>query len=532
MSRRLRHSRGLAIPKLGDYCIVEMIEEDGTLRQVAVAHRDPSIENRLRSLQSALSADKALDYGVLHVLRTGEPEMCSSVNDDLLMRFCRDYHPALCEEGLAFRSYLIIPLRARGKLLGAITLVNTTDRSYHEAELTLADELAQRAGLALDNAGLYKAAQQARQEAERASRAKDEFLAMLSHELRTPLSPVLSTVALLESEPDTPPSVRDALRMIHRNVTLEARLIDDLLDLTRVSKGKIQLNFEKVDAHALLGSAIEICKAEVDEKQLRVTVRMEATRTFIRADSARLQQIFWNLIKNSVKFTPPAGELTLRTSNEDGHLRVEVTDNGVGIENEMLPKIFNAFEQGARPKAGGLGLGLAITRALVEMHGGRIVAQSEGLGRGATFVVNFETVEAPEHTTLSGGAPETKAGERLSMRLLLVEDHEDTQQSLTRLLQRRGYEVRVAGSLKSALAVAPDYNFDVLISDMGLPDGTGLDLMEKLCQDRSVRGIALSGYGMEEDVQRSRNAGYAEHLTKPVDIHKLDTAIQRVGGAA
>jgi CheY-like chemotaxis protein len=354
---------------------------------------------------------------------------------------------------------------------------------------------------------------------------------MLSHELRTPLSPVLNTVALMESDPDMPGSVRDALRMIHRNVTLEARLIDDLLDLTRVSKGKIQLNFEKVDAHALLASAIEICKPEIDEKQLRVVVKLGASRTFIRADSARLQQIFWNLIKNAVKFTPPAGELILDTVNEDGQLCVRVTDDGVGIEEEMLPKIFNAFEQGARPKAGGLGLGLAITRALVEMHGGRIVAQSEGLGRGATFVVHFETVEAPEHTSLSGGAPETKPGERLAMRLLLVEDHEDTQQSLTRLLQRRGYEVRVAGSLQSALAVAPDYNFDVLISDMGLPDGTGLDLMAKLCQDRSVRGIALSGYGMEEDVQRSRNAGYAEHLTKPVDIHKLDTAIQRVGSA-
>ena len=519
----------LTVPKLADYCLVDLLESDGTLRQVAVAHRDSLLEPDLLQLHGGVAVDPNTPYGVRQVMRTGEPEMCASVDAEKLQRFCEDYHPALCEEGLAFRSYLIIPLRARGKLLGAITLANAEERTYTYAELTLAKELAQRAGLALDNAGLYTAAQTARQEAERANRAKDEFLAMLSHELRTPLSPVLATVALLESDPETPPSVRDALQMIHRNVTLEARLIDDLLDLTRVSKGKIQLNFENVDAHALLNSAIDICRTEIDEKQLQITIHLDATRTFIRADSARLQQIFWNLIKNSVKFTPAHGGLTLSTSNDGGKLCVEIIDTGAGIDSEVLPKIFNAFEQGTRPKSGGLGLGLAITRALVDMHGGEIVARSGGADQGSTFVVCFETEEAAENTEIDGAASAGKAAERLSLRLLLVEDHHDTQQTLSRLLERRGYEVRVADCLQLALAVASEYKFDVLISDMGLPDGSGLELMTKLSRNGPVRGIALSGYGMEEDVQRSRSVGYAEHLTKPVDIQKLDAAIQQIG---
>jgi CheY-like chemotaxis protein len=240
-----------------------------------------------------------------------------------------------------------------------------------------------------------------------------------------------------------------------------------------------------------------------------------------------LQQIFWNLIKNAVKFTPKSGQLTLSTSDErDGRLRVRITDTGVGIDPEALPKVFNAFEQGERSRMGGLGLGLATTKSLVETHGGEITAESAGQGQGATFTAYFPLAEpasptAARSVSLPGGA-------RKSMRILLVEDHEDTNRSLTNLLRRRGYKVQSADSLSSALQCAANDSFDLLISDIGLPDGTGIELMEKLGAGHSLAGIALTGFGMEDDIRRSRDVGFSEHLVKPVDLNKLDALIQKL----
>ena len=400
-----------------------------------------------------------------------------------------------------------------------------TVRGCGPKELALAEELAQRAALALDNAALYHAAKKARTEAERASLAKDNFLAMLSHELRTPLTPVLSSVLLLEMEQGLSDTVRAGLAMIRRNVELEARLIDDLLDLTRISKGKIHLHLETVDAHAMLQSTLEICATDITAKNLSVQTQFAAKRCALHADPARLQQIFWNLIKNAVKFTAEGGELRISTSNsEDGELHVAVHDSGVGIAPELLSKIFDAFEQGERAKAGGLGLGLAITKALVELHKGHIVAQSDGVGYGATFTACFPAAgSAPIAGAQGAPAP---AAERRSLRVLLVEDHEDSNRSLTLLLRRRGHEVRSAHDVQGALAAAADFDFDVLVSDMGLPDGSGLDVMERLSARRPVFGIALTGFGMESDVQRSAAAGFQHHLIKPVDLNRLDSLIQ------
>ncbi|HEX5177502.1 MAG TPA: ATP-binding protein, partial [Chthoniobacteraceae bacterium] len=519
----------LLVSKLADYCFVDMVEEEGALRQVAVAHRDPLLEERLRELELRKIDEPDVNCGVANVIRTGRPEVRSGVSGSDLLEFARDYSPILLDPGLVFRAFLMVPLSARGRIVGALTLVSTESRAYGPAELSLAEEVAQRAGLALDNARLYKAAQQAREQAEQANRAKDQFLAMLSHELRTPLSPVLSTVALLETDDAIPSHLREALQMIHRNVELEARLIDDLLDLTRVSKGKLQLNLEVVDAHQLMKSALEICHQEIEQKRHRITLAMNARRHYLRADSARLQQVFWNLIKNAVKFTPEGGELTISTADEPGEeLRVAISDNGAGLEAELVPRIFNAFEQGSRPGYGGLGLGLAITKALVQLHGGSISASSEGPEKGATFELRFPTADppsapAPDLQGRSGAAP------RRSYRLLIVEDHADTQHSLTRLLERRGYEVRAVDGIGTALEASQAFPFDVLISDMGLPDGTGIDLIQRLSTERRINAIALSGFGMEDDVRRSKDAGFAEHLTKPVDINKLDCVIQRIG---
>lgn len=404
----------------------------------------------------------------------------------------------------------IVPEILRTKIAVFVDLFNKTEQVKRQAEAH----------------ARFIREQHARAEAERANLAKDRFLAALSHELRTPLTPVLTSVLALENESDLPRSVRESLQMIRRNIELEARLIDDLLDLTRISKGKVQLSFEVVDAHALLRNALEICDSEIEEKQLALHIDLSATDVRLKADPARIQQIFWNLIKNAVKYTPTGGKLSIRTSNNSSdHLRVEVVDTGRGIDSESLPKIFNAFEQGEKPQPGGLGLGLAISKALVEAHNGVIIAESAGRNKGATFTAVFPiTMEI-----VSAAKPVVVAGprERHSMRVLLVEDHEDTNRALTNLLRRRGYYVQPAESVRSALHLAAKEQFDVLISDIGLPDGSGVELMQTLQSGRPrLLGIALSGFAMEEDIRRSYEAGFSHHLVKPVDVKQLDSLMQ------
>ena len=359
----------------------------------------------------------------------------------------------------------------------------------------------------------------------RSNLAKDQFLAMLSHELRTPLTPVLASALALESEPALPQEVHESLQMIRRNVELEARLIDDLLDLTRIDRGKVQLNFEVVDAHTLLQNALEICQAEIDRKHLSRSLNLGARKVYLRADPARLQQIFWNLINNAVKFTPSDGQISISTSNTSkGELRVEIADTGLGIESESLPKIFDAFEQGGRTQLGGLGLGLAISKALVEAHKGAINAQSAGRNKGSTFTLVFPTSERAAAQIAPAVSP--KLPEHQAMRILLVEDHEDTNRSLTNLLRRRGYQVQSALTFQSALDLSAKVQFDVLISDLALPDGSGIDLVQKLQSARPIIGIALTGFGMEDDIRKGREAGFHHHLVKPIDLNRLDLLIQ------
>jgi len=409
----------------------------------------------------------------------------------------------------------VVPDILRAKIAVFVDLFKKTEQIKRQAE--------ERESLIREQA----IAEHARVEAERASEAKDRFLAMLSHELRTPLTPVLASVFMLEREDNVPKVIHESLQLIRRNVELEARLIDDLLDLTRISKGKVQLSFEIVDAHTLLRNALEICQFEIEQKKLELRSEFAATKVYLQADPARLQQIFWNLIKNAVKFTPHGGKLGIRTTNNgNGQFRLEVEDSGCGIDPGVLPRIFHAFEQAGRTQLGGLGLGLAISKALVEAHHGSISAESQGRDSGATFTALFPTCER-NAILESSDAPRSTAKRRF-VRLLLVEDHEDTNRSLTRMLRRRGYEVHPANDIRSALDIATRKQFDVLVSDIGLPDGSGIDLLKALRAKRDVFGIALSGYGMEEDIRRSGEAGFSHHLVKPVDLNKLDSIIQEM----
>ncbi len=516
----------LVVPRLADVCLVFALDDAGELGQVAMAHANVTPKPELAQLVEKFPSSAAASNAARHTFETGKATTCCDLESSKLNEIFADKNDRAFVRSFAVVSCSAIAIRTLDRVHGAILMFGLDEhRARGAIELSVAEELSQRAALALENGRLYKAAQEARMEAERANRAKDGFLAMLSHELRTPLTPVLTSLLALEHD-GLPDEVQPALQMIRRNVELEARLIDDLLDLTRISKGKVQLSLETVDAHLLLRNALEICQSEIDQKGLILNLQLAAERVFLEADPARLQQVFWNLIKNAVKFTPKGGRLTLRTANDDqSELRVEVTDTGCGIDEQSLPKIFNAFEQGERTRQGGLGLGLAISKALVETHHGRLTATSPGRGQGATFTAVFPLSEREIHQTTNGAAP--ASAERKALRILLVEDHEDTNRSLTQLLQRRGYQVLSASTVANAVEVAAAQDFDVLVSDIGLPDGSGVDLIQQLRLERPIFGIALTGFGMEEDIRRSHQGGFEYHLIKPVDLNRLDTLIQK-----
>lgn len=382
--------------------------------------------------------------------------------------------------------------------------------------------------------------QMARAEAEATSQAKDRFLAVLSHELRTPLTPVLALTTAMLDDPSTPVELRPTFDAIRRNIELEARLIDDLLDLNRVSRGMLQLHREVVDAHAMVRQALAICRGDIRGKELQVGLDLAAGVHVVEADPTRLLQVFWNLIKNAVKFTPPGGSLAIRSLNSpvsdagsgSPRLILEVSDTGIGIEPPLLPRIFDAFVQGeVAPgrRLGGLGLGLAISRSIIEAHDGHLSATSGGPGCGATFRVELATTAAapvaeiqPRASVPDGGQPNRQ------VRILLVEDNEETLKFLALILGQLRYRVRTADSLTKALEAVAAEDFDLVISDIELGDGSGLELMRTIQSSRPIPGIAFSGFGSEEDIAQSRAVGFSLHLTKPVDVRTLTWAIKEV----
>ena len=705
----------LAVPTFADWCMVDIVGADGVLRRVAIAHPDAGKVELAQELARRYPIPADNPVGSANVARTGRSELYEQFPESVIERGTQHADHASVVRSFGFRSMMIVPMVARGRVLGTITLATSeTERWYGAGDLALAEDLARRAAAAVDNARLYREAQAAfqaqdqavalldtllakapvglaffdrelryvrinetlaringipaadhvgktteellpdipkqvtddrrraletgepvlnvevtagtradptskdrgflvsaypvrastgeilgvgsvvveitqlrraeealqrakadadharelaeaqKRAAEAANHAKDQFLAVLSHELRTPLSPVLSTVQAMESDPSLPADLRDSIDMIRRNVELEARLIDDLLDLTRISKGKLEMHLQTVDAHETLATALDICRSDILDKGLKLEVDLGATRFHVRADSARLHQVYWNLIKNAVKFTPSGGTIFVSTRNEEsargqesgvrnqgsgeangnGHpptpdsrpltpLIVEVRDTGIGIDPAVLPVIFDAFEQGERSitrKFGGLGLGLAISKALIDMQGGRLTASSAGRGHGATFRVEFDVAPVPA-ATAGAGLPAKGAAGKSDLRILLVDDHHDTALAMRRLLERLGYRITIANTLADAMESYRQHPVDLVISDIGLPDGSGLELIRQLNAHRPVTGIALSGFGMEDDVRKSKEAGFYEHLTKPVNFQRLHALIREAASA-
>ena len=389
------------------------------------------------------------------------------------------------------------------------------------------------------------ALQKSEAQARAASGAKDHFLAALSHELRTPLNPVLLLASESAADPTLSDEVRADFETIRKNIGLEARLIDDLLDLTSISRGKLPIEPRAVDAHAALQNAIAIVRSDIDEKHLQLALDFAADEHTVWGDEVRLQQVCWNVLKNAVKFTPSGGRITVETRMRrgDGEITIKIADTGIGLTSEELGRVFEAFAQGEHASAGsshrfgGLGLGLAISRMLVEMHGGRMSALSAGRDKGSSFVITLPLAHAgpssvpwlDDKNAARGTASKATArppSPNRRIRILLVDDHAPTRSTLVQLLGRRDFDVTAAGSVAEARANAQGRHLDLLISDIGLPDGGGCELLKDLrIGQPGLAGIALSGYGMEEDVARSRLAGFSEHIIKPVSIDALDAAI-------
>ena len=481
--------------------------------------------------------------------------------------------------------------------------------------LAMVSDISERLRADAERADLLKREQAARAEAETANRRKDQFLAVLSHELRTPLTPVLARLPLMRRDPSLSESMKAGLDMIRRNVELEARLIEDLLDITRLARGQMKLHLDPINTHDKIRGAIEIYQSEIALRKHQVIVELNATHYYVNADAIRLQQIFWNLVGNAVKYTPNSGTITVRSSNFSTDMgkefiRLDFVDTGIGITPDLMQRLFDPFEQGEQTlsrRYGGLGLGLSISRSLAILHGGKVIATSAGKGMGSTFTVELPTIETPagaiqdqQSPTISSPMisspmvtspnrfPETAAlptpdqsttsdstsadilnevpqlfthdvgpektpvelrsqsqlntdtqpaaategiaaatvKGKSGLRILLVEDNEDTLAILARLLKITGHHVVTANCVANALAAAAS-GFDLLITDIGLPDGTGWDLMETLKKTSPVQAIALSGFSMDEDIKRSEELGFLEHLCKPVNPDDLEQAINR-----
>ncbi|HEX5243245.1 MAG TPA: PAS domain S-box protein [Tepidisphaeraceae bacterium] len=372
----------------------------------------------------------------------------------------------------------------------------------------------------------------AKEEAEAANIAKDNFLATLSHELRTPLTPVLATLSSWEARRSFPREFADDLEVVRRNVDLEARLIDDLLDLTRIAKGKFVLNMETLDVQKVLDAVITMYRADIKAKRIKLSVRLDAGECYVRGDPGRLQQVFWNILKNAVKFTPEDGSIAIATHNgRQGHVQITFTDSGIGISQEMLGRLFQPFEQETAGRYGGLGLGLVITKTILEAQQGVIEAKSDGPGKGASITITLPCVQQSLEAPPASPEPRESDGQSTDSgyRVLLVEDHVDTARVLARLLAINEHTVTTTHSIAEALHALQQDDFDILVSDIGLPDGTGIDLIHAVRDDlrKQMPAIALTGFGMDEDVKRTLKAGFNDHLTKPINFARLEETIQR-----
>jgi PAS domain S-box-containing protein len=519
----LRTVAQLVVPKLADWCAIDIVDPStGTTVRLAVAHQDPAKVALAHELARRYPPDPEAPTGVPNVLRTGRSELYTEIPRELLERTAVDDEHRSIIADLDLRSAMVVPLRGRDHVFGAISFVYAqSNRRYTDDDLAFAEDFARRAAMIVERRKLEE-------EAAQANRAKDEFLAMLGHELRNPLAPIRTALQLMALRGDS--STARERQVIERQVEHLVTLVDDLLDVSRITRAKITLAKEPIEISAVIARALEMASPLLESRRHQLELAVPRTGYVVDGDPARLAQVFANLLTNAAKYTDPGGRIAVMARTDHDGIVVEVSDTGIGIDPDFLPMIFDMFVQERQTIArshGGLGLGLNIARSLVGMHGGRIHATSEGRGRGSTFTVWLPALEA--RVTAAAEPPQQARAAEGGRRVMLVDDNEDAVALLESALQTYGYDTRYALDGPAALELARSFTPEIAILDIGLPVMDGYELAQRL-RERSpeLPMIALTGYGQEDDVEKSKSAGFDRHLVKPVDLTRLRGAIDEL----
>jgi PAS domain S-box-containing protein len=522
----------LFVPEIADWSAVDLVQADGSLAPVALVHADPARLGLVLRLRQRYPAGRNGVRGVGCVVRTGKPELVPDVDDAILAELAGDEAHQKALRDLGPVSYLIVPMRARDTVLGAITLVAAeSGRRYGPADLAVAEDIAQRAALAIDNARLYR-------EAHEASRSKDEFLATLSHELRTPLNAIVGWAHILR---DTPGAVSadmaKAVDTIMRNAQIQSQLISDILDVSRIIAGKLVLNLRAVDLSTVIQGALDTVMPAAHAKQVRIAPILDVAAGPISGDPDRLQQVVWNLLSNAIKFAPKGGRVEIRLEAVNSHVALTVEDDGPGIDAEFLPYVFERFRQADSSSVrrhGGLGLGLAIVRHLVELHGGTVEAANREGRSGAIFKVKVprRSVAADRealerHPAAAGAVASLAAAPSLKgVRVLIVDDQPDAREVVRAILEMREAEPVTAGSASEAFEKLTQERFDVLLADIEMPEEDGYELIRRVRAlppdgGGAIPAAALTAYASTQDRVRALEAGFQMHVPKPVQPLEL-----------
>lgn len=516
----------MAIPTMADWCAVDLIAPDQReIERVVVHHRDPAKVELARALRERYPPDLAAEHGTARVLRTGQGELYAEITDDMLRARAQDEEHYQAAVALGLRSAITAPLMARGRCLGTITFVNAESaRRYTEGDLEIAVDLGRRAGMAIENARLFEAQREARQRAAAAERRKDEFLAILGHELRNPLAPIRTALELMRMKDDA--AFLREREIVERQLGYMMRLVDDLLDLSRITRGKLELRREDVELSDCVRDAIEVASPSFDARRHQLVVNV-ADDLHVRGDRVRLAQVIANLLTNAAKYTDPGGRVELVARRDGDQAVISVTDNGIGLAAEDPDDLFELFVRGGRDDGrSGLGLGLTIVRRLVELHGGEVSARSDGPGRGSTFEVRLPY--APPRTTRRARTMTPDGRASVARRVLIVDDNRDAADLLALALQHAGHTTAVAEDGPAALALAESFHPDVALLDIGLPVMDGYDLARRLRATdsaRNVRLIAITGYGQAHDREQALAAGFDAHFVKPVDVRAITRSL-------
>ena len=532
----------LAVPAIADVCAIDIRRTDGTIERLATAHVEPEQAPRLED--SRRRHGDHPDGPIATVMRTGEAQLRPEIDDEQLAGMAASPEQLAFFRTLGLTSGLFVPLMAQGEVLGVLTLLTTTSgRRYASDDLANARDLAHRAAIAIQNARLFGEAERARSEAEAANRLKDDFLATLSHELRTPMNAVLGWAELLAAGSLDDERTAHAVRVIQRNALAQAQMIEDLLDVARITTGKLRLDVRSVTLPTVIEAVVESLQPAADARDISVESTLDPHAGAVAGDAQRLQQVVWNIVSNAIKFTPPGGRVSIQLLGGPSHVEVVVSDTGRGIAPDVLPYIFDRFRQGDSSSTrthGGLGIGLALVKHLVELHGGTVEARSKGIGHGATFVVTLPIARqaaarhaSPMHRDGALAHPNVSLA---GVRALVVEDDADGCQLLREMLVTRGVEVRTAASVAEAFEILKSWRPTVVLSDIEMPGEDGYALIRRLRslppdEGGTIPAMAVTAYGRMEDRVRIMSAGYQMHAVKPLEPAEVIAMVASLSGA-